>query len=117
MSPRSSLSPKTQKIIFNGLQLILGLVFGRIFQEFTEAGNCSVSIKVDNFICALLEQFDCWEALNLHLLQFVGSGVHLGDDDGLVVFVFLPQLVPDGSQLLAVSAPRGVELNWREKYY
>ena len=111
MSQDLLFSPKLPNIVFNGLQLVLRLIFERSFQELTEASNCSVSVIINNFICALLEQFDCWEALNLHLLQLIGSGVHLGDDDGFVIFVFLSQLVPDGSQLLAVSTPGSVELN------
>lgn len=41
--------------------------------------------------------FDC--------LDLVGRGVHLCYDDVGAVLVLLSQLVPDGSQLFAVSTP------------
>ena len=61
-----------------------------------------ISVVTDNFVCALHEQFDCCEALDLD--QLVGGGVHLGNDNALEVFVFFSQFVPDGDELLAVSA-------------
>ena len=78
------------------LQLVLRLLFGWFIQELTESLNSSVSIVVNYLICALLEEFDGWEALNLDLLQLVGGGVHLGDDNVFVISVLLSQLVPDG---------------------
>lgn len=41
-------------------------------------------------------------------LDLVGRGVHLGHHDVCVVLVFLSQLVPDWSQLFAVTAPGSV---------
>ena len=78
------------------LQLVLRLLFGWFIQELTESLNSSVSIVVNYLICALLEEFDGGEALNLDLLQLVGGGVHLGDDNVFVISVLLSQLVPDG---------------------
>ena len=78
-----------------------------------------------------LEQLDCGEAAHLltqhqhvvtllthdvhrkrdlHKLyrdsgKLVGGHIDLGDDDGVVVLEVLAQLVPDGSQLLAVATP------------
>ena len=74
-----------------------------------------------------LEQLDCGEATHLltqhqHVVTFlrhdvhlhklyrdsgelVGGHIDLGDDDGVVVLEVLAQLVPDGSQLLAVATP------------
>lgn len=40
--------------------------------------------------------------------DLVGCGVHLCDDDVGAVLVLLAQLLPDRSQLLAVSAPGGI---------
>ena len=37
--------------------------------------------------------------------ELVGGHIDLGDDDGVVVLEVLAQLVPDGSQLLAVATP------------
>lgn len=39
------------------------------------------------------------------MLELVGGGVDLGDDDVLVLLEVLSQLVVDGRQLLAVTAP------------
>lgn len=39
------------------------------------------------------------------MFQLVGSGVHLGDDDVIVLLEVLSQLVVDRSQLFAVTAP------------
>merc|ERR1719392_116936 len=51
------------------------------------------------------------ESLNLDLLQLIGGGVHLGNDDALVILVFLSEFVPNWSQLLAMSAPWSIEFN------
>ena len=56
-------------------------------------------------ITALGEKLERGEALDLDIFDLVGSGVHLGDHDVLVVFIFFRQLVPDWSQLLAVATP------------
>ena len=93
------------------LQLVLRLILWWVFQEFAESLDGSVSIIVNDFICALLEQFNGWEALDLDLFELVGGGVHLGDDDALMVLVFLSQFVPDWSKLLAMSTPWSIEFN------
>lgn len=41
------------------------------------------------------------------MFQLVGGGVHLGDDDVIVLLEVLSQLVVDRSQLFAVTAPVG----------
>ena len=87
------------------LQLILGLLLGGLIQELAETLDSSVSVVVNDLICALLEEFDGGEALDLDLLQLVGGGIHLGNDNVLVIGILLSQLVPDGCKLLAVSAP------------
>ena len=45
------------------------------------------------------------------MLRALTIPVHLGNHNAGVVGVLLSQLVPDGSQLLAMSAPWGVELD------
>ena len=95
------------------LQLILRLLLGGLIQELAETLDSSVSVVVNDLICALLEEFDGREALDLDLLQLVGGAVHLGDDDALVVGVLLPELVPDRSQLFAVTTPWSIELNYK----
>ena len=54
-------------------------------------------------VVSLLEQLDGGEALDLDVLQLVGGGVHLGDDDVVRVGELLAELVPDGDELLAVA--------------
>jgi len=43
--------------------------------------------------------------------DFVGGGVDLRDDDVLVVLELLAQLVPNGRQFLAMTAPGGVKFD------
>ena len=95
------------------LQFILdfSLGFRSFFQKFGESLLCSVPIIVNNFIGSLLEELDSGESLDLDLLKLVGSAVHLGNDYGLVVLVFLSKFIPDGCKLLAVAAPWSIELN------
>ena len=40
-----------------------------------------LAVIVDNCVVSLLEQFDGGEPLDLHVLQLIGSRVHLGNDD------------------------------------
>merc|ERR1711915_480878 len=93
------------------LQFVLGLILWWVFQELAEALDSSVSVVINNFISSLLEQFDSWEALDLDLLQLIGGGVHLGDDNALGVLVFFSQFVPDWSKLFAVSTPWSIKFN------
>lgn len=46
--------------------------------------------------------------MDFHHFDLVGCGVHLGHNDVSAVFVFLAELLPDGSQLFAVSTPRRI---------
>lgn len=48
------------------------------------------------------------EAFDSDVLQLVGHGVQLGNDDVLVVLVALTQLLPGRCHRLAVGAPRCV---------
>ena len=57
------------------------------------------------------EEFDGGEGVNFDILDFVGGGIHLGDDDVFLVLELLAQLVPDGRQLLAMAAPGSVEFH------
>ena len=54
-------------------------------------------------VVSLGEQLDGRESLNLDVLELVGGGVHLGDDNVLGVLELLTQLVPDRDELLAVT--------------
>lgn len=52
------------------------------------------------------EEFKCGEAVDFDCFDLIGSGVHLCHNDISVVLILLAQLLPDGSQLFAVSTPR-----------
>lgn len=54
------------------------------------------------------EELKSGEAVDFHHFDLVGCGVHLGHNDVSAVFVFLAELLPDGSQLFAVAAPRRI---------
>ena len=54
-------------------------------------------------VVSLGAQLDGRESLNLDVLELVGGGVHLGDDNVLGVLELLTQLVPDRDELLAVT--------------
>ena len=49
--------------------------------------------------------------MNFDVFQLVGGGIHLGDDDVFLILELLAELVPNGRQLFAVSAPRSVEFH------
>ena len=63
----------------------------------------SCTSVVDDLVGLLLEELERWESLHLDLLDLVGGGVHLGDDDVRGVLEVLGQLVPLGLQGLAVA--------------
>lgn len=46
--------------------------------------------------------------MDFNCFDLIGCGVHLGHNDVSAVFVFLTELLPDGSQLFAMSAPRRI---------
>ena len=54
------------------------------------------------------EIFKGGEALHFDIFDLVSCGIHLGNDDFVIVLELLAQLIPDGGQLLAVSAPGGI---------
>merc|ERR1719495_1571576 len=86
------------KVLLVGRSISLAVTI----EEFAEALEGTIAVVINDFIATLGEKFNGGEALDLDLLEFVGGGVHLGDDDISIVLVLLTQLVPDGSQLLAV---------------
>ena len=56
------------------------------------------------------EELNRGETVDFDVFKFIGSRVHLSNDDVSVVLVFLAQFVPRGRELFAVAAPRRVEL-------
>lgn len=72
---------------------------------------CSVKMERGGkayLVTAFGEIFEGGEALHFDIFNLVSCGIHLGNDDFIVVLELLAQLVPDGGQLLAVSAPGGI---------
>lgn len=57
------------------------------------------------YLVVLKVQLDGREGGDLGVLQLVDGGVDLGDNDVVVLLKVLGQLVVDGHQLFAVSAP------------
>ena len=53
------------------------------FEDFTI--KCSLSIVVNDLVGLLLNQLDGREALNFDVFKLIGGGVHLADDDALVI--------------------------------
>lgn len=64
------------------------------------------------FHFVIFEIFQSGEASDLDLLDLVGGGVHLGDHYVIVIFVVFSELIPDGGELFAVTAPWGI---WRQR--
>ena len=62
-----------------------------------------VLVKIANLVVSFGEQLDGGEALDLDVLEFVGSRVHLGNDNVLGVLELLAQLIPGRNKLLAVA--------------
>merc|ERR1719402_342951 len=62
------------------LLLDTGSVNATRFQELGESFQRSLTIVVDDLVITLLEKLDGREALDLDVLQLIGSGVHLGND-------------------------------------
>lgn len=59
-------------------------------------------------IISCWEELERGEAVDFDSLNLVGRGVHLSHHDVCVVLVFLSQLIPDRSQLFAMTAPRSI---------
>lgn len=68
-------------------------------------------IKRTYFIILLFVHLESWERLDLSVFQLVNCGIHLGYDNVSIVLELLSQLVVDGSQLLAVAAPRRIKFD------
>merc|ERR1719383_1106644 len=108
---RSSLQLVVGSISVLALILDPSTVHTARLQKLGHAFQCPLSVVVDHLVVALLEELDGGEALDLDDLDLVGGGVHLGDNDGLAVLKVFAELVVDGLERLAVSAPGGVELH------
>lgn len=52
------------------------------------------------------EELKSGEAVDFDCINLISCGVHLSHDDVSAVLILLSQLLPDGSQLFAVSTPR-----------
>ena len=68
----------------------------------------SLGLYSAHLISFPLEELEGWEPSDLHSFHLVLCGVHLGNHDIFIRRKVFSQLVPDGSQLLAVATPRGI---------
>jgi len=74
------------------------------------------ALLVFNWVCLVvtLEEVQSGESLNSNSgnINFISSGIDLGDGDLVTQSLYLSaQLLEGGSQLLAVTTPRSIELN------
>ena len=84
---------------------------GVLLEPALEVGELSGTVVGDTLLVVSRVEDQSGEALDLNTLGLVGGRVELGDDEVLDVLVLLGELVPDGRELLAVTAPRGVVLD------
>jgi len=88
-----------------------GRLLGDVLQEVIDLATSVVAHWLVLGVLGKPEQ--CGEAAHVELRRhIVGGGVHL-DDGNVLVLQLLGQLLVDGGQLLAVTAPWGVELDER----
>ena len=97
------------EVFFLGLSGV-SLENGRVLRKpVLEVIELSVAVVVDSILVVLRVEDQGWVSLDLHSIGLVDGGIELGDHEVFLVLVELTELVPDGSKLLAVSAPWGVE--------
>lgn len=96
-----------------GLAFEEGLVGrGLLLEPVLEIFNLSATIEIDGCGLATLGvELEGGVALNVNSVNFVGSGVEIGNDKSLNGSEVLGELFPEGSDLLAVTAPWGVEFH------
>ena len=96
-----------------GLAFEEGLVVGRLLLEpVLEIFNLSATVEIDGCSLATLGvELEGGVALNVNSVNFVGGCVKIGNDESLNGSEILGELFPDGSDLLAVTAPWGVEFH------
>ena len=83
-----------------------------LHQELSEAFNSSVIIEVHGgSLLASGPELNSRETLNANGISFISSGVHLSDDEVLIVLEVFSEFIIDGSEFLAMAAPGGIELN------
>ena len=85
---------------------------GVLLEPGLETVEVSATLVVDGGVLGSLGvELDGGVAANVDSIDLVGGGVHLGDGEVRDVLVVSGELVVDGSELLTVAAPWGVELN------
>jgi hypothetical protein len=91
---------------------VLGTVVCVLLQVLYEILHLSAAFVSDGLLILSGEEHKSGESLDLKTLNvnLVGSRVHLGNHNILVVLEVSTDLIIDGGELLAVSAPRGIEL-------
>lgn len=80
-----------------------------LFQDLLQTRKENIVQKVRNSHLVLIscrEEFKSGEAVDFDWFDLIGSGVHLCHNDVSAVLKLLAKLIPDGSQLFAVSTPR-----------
>lgn len=91
---------------------MLGLEHRRVLVEpLLEGLEVSLAVVVDAGLVVPRVEDESGVALDLDTVGLVGSGVELADDEVGLASESISELVPDGSELLAVAAPGSVELD------
>merc|ERR1719466_702696 len=78
------------------------------FDEFLHGFDFAVSAVIHYLVTSRWEKFQSGEALNFEFRNFVGGGIHLGNDDGIVILECLSEFLPFWCQLFAVTTPWGI---------
>jgi hypothetical protein len=91
---------------------ILGIVGGVSLQEGDETFFSSVTVEIDGGVLSSLGiELYGGETLDVKTVNFVGGGVHLGNNDSLGVLELAGEGRVDGGEGLAVTAPGSVVFN------
>ena len=108
--------PTIYKKKSESLQLLVGLLShfwldGVVKDELHEVVEGSVTLIGEDLVGVGLEELESRETtdLDLRVVDLVGSGIHLRDEDVVSVSELLSKLLVSGVKSLAVAAPGGVE--------
>ena len=83
-------------------------LFSLFINEFLERFEVSLTFVVFSFLVSFWIPFQGWVTSDFNSVGLVGSGIKFGDDNVAVVLVMLTKLIPNWSELFAVSAPWGI---------
>jgi hypothetical protein len=68
-------------------------------------------LVVDTSLVIFWIEDKSWVSSHLYAFSFIGSCIEFGNNEVIVVLIELTKLIPDWSELFAVTAPWGVVLD------